>query len=216
VATNDTVQLSVIGTVGGQNHVHTLHFRYLSPTPTDGDLAADYRDNMLTSYKAMFATGDSPSLIVRVAQVCGTVPLRAPAEVSPATTAGTRSLTGIGEPLPTWLASVSSVRTAFAGRSRRGRFYIGGLYEWDVFQNILTGALTPDSRSELLAVYTAALLARYGPGNSNLIDAMLVVHSPTLAAVPGTQCQDSSTEVTGIINRETVGSMKSRKPGSGT
>lgn len=213
---NDTVQLSVIGTVGSINHVHTMHFRYNDVLSSDADLAAEFNTNLITAYRAMFGTADTPAITVRVQQVCGAVPLRAAAEVAPAVAAGTRVLTGIGEPLPTWLAQVVSVRTALAGRSRRGRMFLGGLYEWDVFQNIMTGALTPDSRSELAATYVGALQARYFAAAHPTNRYQLVVHSSKLASVPGTQCQDSSTPVTAFVLRANVGSMRSRYPGSGT
>jgi hypothetical protein len=116
-----------------------------------------------------------------------------------------------GERLPSWLAAVSSTRTALAGKSRRGRYFVGGLWETDQNAGDLAAAY-----SSVQAAYNTALLGAFGPTGTDPGGYTLVVHSATLAAVPGTQCQDSSTPITGILSRLQLGSMKSRKIGSGT
>ena len=105
------------------------------------------------------------------------------------------------------------MRTASAGKSRRGRFYIGGLWENDVSGNsVVVGAV---DHGDALDAYIVAL-ARYVASGASTALYRLVVHSHKLSLVPGTQCQDSSTPVTGFIRRVTVGTMRSRMPGHGT
>ena len=192
-------------------HIHTLHFR-LGVAATEQGLIDAWQAGARAQYRAMFQSTDSPCQTYRAAQVCGSLPLRAPTEeteVAP-NIVGTQGFAS--DSSPTWLARVVSERTALAGRSRRGRFYIGGLYESQHSGNNLTaGDLA------LVQAYIDALMAAFVTGVTPGADAYaLVVHSPTLAAVPATNCQDSSTPVTGMIARSRVGSMKSRKPGSGT
>jgi len=209
MAINDTSQLSVIGNVLGQEHVHTLHFRHLGPGGDESVLIDEWQASAKASYRALFSTVDSPTQRYRGAQVCGTIPLRAPdEETEPAgQILGTRATAT--DPLSPFMAAVTSVRTASAGRSRRGRFFIGGIYEGDQSGGNLTGTYLA-----LVVAYHTALLAAFGPtGTSGQF--RLVVHSRLLAGVPGALCENSSTLVTGMIARSVLGTMKSRKPGSG-
>lgn len=218
MAINDTMALAVKGVVGGQDHVHTLHFRVKTALPTEADLIAAWEANCGATYRSLFIANDSPVQLISAAHVCGTLPLRATAELAPASPVGTRIAgTGVAgsERAPSWLAQVVSVRTASAGRSRRGRFYVGGLLEYDINGNDLSiNVNTSPPRWAAIADYIANLMTAFVTLPSPT-DFTLVVHSHKLAAVPGTQCQDSSTPVTGMIRRLAIGSMKSRKPGSG-
>lgn len=210
MAVNDTIQLVVRGTVAGQTHLHTLHFRCLDVTPVEQALINDYQANARVAYATCFSTADLPVQLFIARQVCGSVPLRAPVEEAeiPANQAGAQAVAG--ERLPSWLAACTSLRTAFAGKSRRGRFYLGGLFEAWTVGNDLTAA-----RMAMDQFYLDALMGRYGPsGTSNQF--RLVIYSQKLASVPGTACQDSSTVVTSGIVNSAVATMKSRKPGSGT
>ena len=211
---NDTVELSVAGLVGGQTHVHTLHFRYKRVSSSEAGLITDWKGSCLTTYRAMFSTLDTPATLLKAAQVCGSVPLRAPGEDASGPAAGTRAITA--DPLPTWVAQVVSERTALAGRSRRGRFFMGGLYEVDSSGTNGNSVPVGNQRSILIQAYLDTLLAQFVTGGGANLDYGLVVHSRLLAAVPGTACQDSSTSVTGLIRRDLLGSMRSRRPGSGT
>jgi hypothetical protein len=217
MALNDTVQLSVKGRVSGQTHVHTLHFRHTIAGTTDQLLAEDFNVNLMAAYKGIFKTTDDPAQLISVQQVCGTVPLRAGVEVTPTLAAGTRTSPNFTQPMPSWLAAQWSVRTALAGRSRRGRNYFGGLDEFDSNLNDLNiNPVDTASSYARVVAYRDALLARYGVGGVQAGAWALVVHSHKLSLVVGQQCQNSSTIVTGIIVRTAVASMKSRKPGSGT
>lgn len=211
MAVNDTVQLAVNGVCNGQDHVHTLHFRYTDVTPTaPATLINEWQGAPRTAYRAIFRTVDNPVVLLVARHICGAIPLIATveeAEVAP-NIAGSRA--GTGEKLPAYLSRVVSVRTALSGRSRRGRFYLGGMDE-DEQNNGDLGSVAQG----LVQAYIDALMAQFGPSGASGLW-RLVVHSPTLAAVPGTQCQDSSTLVTGMIKRVPIGTTKSRKPGSGS
>jgi hypothetical protein len=210
MAVNDTLQLAVIGAgVNAQDHVHTLHFRANDPLLAEQQLIDDWQAGCRLAYRNLFSQFANPCTRYVARQVCGTVPLRAAVEeteVAP-NIAGTRAVAG--DDMPPYVAYIVSVRTASAGRSRRGRFYIGGLMEGDQAQGNATGAYTA-----LVQAYINALNATFlAPGGSSTFD--LVVHSRKLAAPPGTQCQQSSTLVTGMIPRSALGTMRSRKAGSG-
>ncbi len=212
MAVNDTVELAVIGVVGGEQHVHTLHFRFQTLNATDAGLVADFIANPLGTYRNIFYNADTPAERVVARQVCGGVPLRSPAESAPASPGGTRALTT--ERAPGWVSVVNSVRTALAGRSRRGRFYIGGMAEYDVTGNYLSNA--NGSHAIAIPLYSAALIARYELVSGASADYKLVVHSRKLAAVAGSQCQNTSTPVNAILMRQLLGSTRSRRPGSGS
>lgn len=208
---NDTAQLVVQGTVAGQLHLHTLHFRELDATGTNQEpgIIDEWQANCRTAFRGLFGTGDSPAQLYRCSQVCGSIPLRAPAEeaeVSP-NIAGTLTLTT--DQLPPWLAAVISWRTASAGRSRRGRNYFGGMSE-----EMINGDLIHSTQQTRLAAYRDALLAQFGPSGAS-VNYKLVVHSHALA-LPGVQCQNSSTLITSGLVRTFVATMKSRKAGHGT
>jgi hypothetical protein len=211
MATNDVAELAVIGTVGGQQHVHTLHFKHLGVSTTEDQLIDQWQAACEAAYKALFTDQDQPIQTMRASQVCGTVPLRAPAEQTPASTLGTRSV--LTDPEPPFVAELVSERTAFAGRSYRGRFYISGLQEGDKVGSYLTNS--GSLRYVLTTAYLTALLGAFGPSGSSL-DLRLFVYSRKLASVPGVECQDTGAEVTGFVHPLLLSTMRSRRPGSGS
>jgi len=210
MAVNDTVRLDVVGTANGQQHIHTLHFRYQEVTSTEQGLIDSWQSIGRTAYRGLFATTDPVVTLLRATQVCGSVPLRAPVEEAELAATQFGTVSWGGDPAPSWLAAVISWRTASAGRSRRGRSYLGGVYEAAIVGNNITSTY-----STKLATYRDALLAAYTVGGT-VAGYKLVVYSRKLASVPGTQCQDSSTLITSAVIDDPLGSMKSRKPGSGS
>jgi hypothetical protein len=209
---NDTLRLQVIGRVHNQDHVHDLHFRVISniATPEQGLIDA-WQAGCRTQYRAIFYTQDSPCVRYSAQHICGSGALRATVEETElaGSILGTRA--DLADPMdaPAWLAEIVSVRTALAGRSRRGRFYLGGLDRDDIAAEVLGGA-----RQALTATYVGTLMNVFGPVGTNG-DFTWVVHSRKLAT-PGTACTVSSAPVTGTILRANIGSQRSRYPGSGT
>jgi hypothetical protein len=211
MAINDVSELAVIGTVVGQQHVHTLHFKHVgAPADPEGTLIAEWEAACEASYRALFTDEDSPTLTYKAKQVCGTIPLRAPAEAAQVTILGTRPVNSQAQ--PALMAELVSERTAFAGRSYRGRFFLGGLREEDSQgNNLVTVAL---SRYALTGAYMTALLAAFG-GAGTSTNFNLFVYSRKLAAAPGVQCQNTGAIVTGFVHPTLVSTMRSRRPGSG-
>jgi len=211
----------VIGTVNGQQHVHTLHFRSTLAGNAVGmdeptfmnDIITTWKTGPMVSYRAMFKDTFNPVQQFQVRKVCGSVPL--PAGVDLAQTAGQTAGTGAGlpfvdDPLAPWLAQVVTERTALAGRRNRGRFYLGGLQEGQV-----TGATILQPRVDLVQNYASALLAAFVTPLDTAKNQALFVFSRTQSLVVGTACQDCGANVTSLQVRAELATMKSRKAGSG-
>lgn len=207
---NDTAQLSVIGSVAGQQHIHTLHFRLLDATSTnlEPSLIDSWQAACRTTFRGLFGTADSPCQLYRAQQVCGSLPLRAPAEEAEVSPNIAGSLTLTTDQLAPWLAAVISWRTAFAGRSRRGRNYFGGMSE-----EMVVGSTIHSTQLARLAAYRDAVLGEFGPSGASL-NYRLVVHSRKIADT-GVDCTASSTAITSGLVRDQLASMKSRKAGHG-
>lgn len=209
-AVNDTVLFTVRGLVTGQRHLHTLHFRALAPLADEQNVIDFWQADCRATYRALFGDTQSPCIEYKVQQICGTVPLRAPIaenEVAPNIVGATGAYVN---PTPSFVASLTSVKTALAGRTRQGRYFIGGLDESQVSANTLVNSIPA-----ALVAYSDALLGAFGPGGTHAGVWALVVHSKKLASVPGTDCQDSSTIVTGMVVSPNPTTMRSRKLGHG-
>lgn len=226
VAANGIYSLAVIGTVTGEMHVHTLHFR--STVDPDGlamsedaymqGLIDSWQASCATSYRSCFNSAMSPVQNFRARKVCGSLPLPGGVDEAQAggSTAGTGSgnewtMGGLGSPVSAWLATVTTLRTAYAGRSYRGRYYLGGLVQ----QGILIDDYVGPGRVANEGAYAAALLATYVTPADVDSPYSLFVWSRTLSALPGSQCQTSGADVTTLTPRFKLATMKSRKPGSG-
>lgn len=209
MAVNDTVQLSVKGKVIGQDHVHTLHFRFQDLLATEQGLIDAWQASCRTAYRGLFKSPDEPVQLITAQQVCGAVPLRAIVEETEVVGSRVGTLASGSDFAPPHEAAVVSIRTGLSGKSRRGRSYIGGLLD----DNMSSGVLAAPYIA-LLNTYYAALLATFGVGGTSG-SYLWAIHSRTLAAVPGTQCQDSSALVSTFIIRSEVGTMRSRKIGHG-
>jgi hypothetical protein len=200
----------VIGTAGGQQHVHTLHFRNQDGTGTLQSLIDAWQTEVGADYRGCFSDQDLVCQLYRASMVCGAAPLPASVEEVGVAPDIDGSVSVAGDRLPPWLARVVSVRTPNGGKSYRGRFYLGGMWEgWTVGSTIQAAPLVP------IQTYATGLIDHFVTPAFGTGGWRLVVHSRKLASVPGTQCQVSSTLVSGLIVRSEVGSMKSRKAGSG-
>lgn len=209
MAINDTVQLTVQGFAGGERHLHTLHFRYAALSSTEQGLIDAWQATSRTTYRAQFQAAAAPVQALTARQVCGSVPLRAPLEEIELVANQPGTLNDSSQAGPSWVARVVSVRTALAGKSRRGRFYIGGMTDFTIESN----NVSTDGRNATQA-YVNSLMAAFVGAARSQADYALVVHSGKLAA-SGVDCDLSSTPVTGMIVRTLLGSMRSRKPGRG-
>lgn len=207
---NDTSQLAVRGTVGGQTHVHTLHFRATTDLSTEQGIIDTWQASCRTAYRALFKSPDEPVQLLTARQVCGSVPLRAPVEESEVAGSRVGTLASGSDLAPPHDAVVTSLRTALAGKSHRGRSYLGGILD----DNQTAGIISAGYKTLIEAYYNTLLATFVGGGVGNVW--RWAIHSRVLAAVPGTQCQDSSSPVTTFIVRSEVGTMRSRKIGHGS
>jgi len=218
VAPNGIYRLAVIGTVAGQQHVHTLHFR--STTAASAASASEpdfqqalidhYQANALTEYRALFNQGNYPASLLQVRKVCGSLPLPGGIDEALTGTAGEGSRVSGTDPLAPWLANVTTLRTAYAGRSYRGRSFIGGAYEGDVI-----GATFQSGYLAWVTAYFAKLKAQYMDPSEISIAHKLFVFSRKLAETVGIACQDAGADVVSYLVRDQLATMKSRKAGSG-
>lgn len=210
MAVNDTSTLAVQGTVNGQTHIHDLSFRSLFVGGPEQQIIDDWQAGCRTAYRALFSTDDDPCETYSVRHVCGSLPLRATVEETEVAPNIAGSATKSGNREPSFVAALASTRTAFAGRSRRGRFFIGGLYDGDLLN---TGQALASGYTTLMEAYAAALLTVFGPSGSSSAG-RLVVYSPTLAALGG-DCTTSATSITAIAVSPNSTTMRSRKLGHG-
>src|SRR5215212_10337938 len=139
---NDVYQLTVKGTVWDQDHLHTLHFRDRTGAAASSAIVTVWQATSRTAYRGCFCTADACAVTYTVRQVCGTPPFVATAEATEplATQFGTLAIPG--DRMPSWLARVISWRTAFSGKSYRGRSFLGGLFDdWGNGNNMVAGRL---------------------------------------------------------------------------
>lgn len=208
MALNETYILVVRGTVLGTMHIHTLHFREGASALGEAGLLTAWQAAPMTAYRGCFYANSFPTQSLKVQKICGTVPLPAAVEVIPTTPNQAGSRTTAGDGMPSYVAACVSEKTALAGRTRQGRFFLGGLFELDnAYNGLAAGYIT------VVQAYIDALKAAFvtpaGP------DFRLVVHSRTLASNPALQCQESSTPVTNLVLNTAPTTMRSRKLGRG-
>jgi hypothetical protein len=222
VAPNGIYKLAVIGTVAGQQHIHTLHFRSTVGGPAVGSAEDFYMQELITAwqtaartaYRNIFTTDHLPVQTYQVRKVCGTLPL--PAGLDEAEAGANQGGTingaavGAGEAAAPWLANVVTERTGLAGRRYRGRFFLGGLYE-----GFIAGAVVGAGRLTPTNAYAAALLGAFVTPAEATVLAKLFVYSRTQSLESGTQCQNAGADVRSFQVRDGLATMKSRKAGSG-
>lgn len=223
MATNEIWQLSVIGTVSSQQHIHTLHFKEVPGTLLGTDLITNWTTSAMTQYRACFAIGQNPVQLIRAQKVCGNVPLPAADEVVPAvgSQTGTRP-TSSSEALPSFVASLVSLKGMYAGRRYQGRFFLGGMLEIDTNENNMGAPYTA-----LVQAYCDALRAAYvTPGVPAWrlfnFSRLLAYGDPnhTKAGLPDPiapvgACQLAGSDVTNLIVSNRPTTMRSRKLGHG-
>lgn len=170
MAIGDVYELVLVGAILGQQVVNVHHVR----AEAGGDLAPDMATNWATdckaAYVALFPTNYSLTMI-KVRQIYPS----GPAGVEYTTglpTAGTQS----NGPSGFNTAEVIKWTTAYVGRSRRGRTFIGPVSKSDVDNgSVVAGAITR------LNAYVTALLGSIGQGGTHAADMRLVIFSHKIA-----------------------------------
>jgi hypothetical protein len=206
VGIGDTAMLAIVGTVDGQDHIHTLHFRSTA-VQLLSTLGASWQGTPLTAYRALFRSDDQCAGVIRSIHVCGSIPLNNSDDLIPGgvNQFGTR-VTSTAR-MPSFVAALVAEKGVSSGRQNQGRFFIGGIQETDVLGNSME-----TSYMSLLQTYVNALDAAYVSAVSPAW--RLVVHSRK-RALPGVDCVDSSTLVAQLLPRTAVTTMRSRKVGHG-
>lgn len=204
VATLDTAELVLVGSKLAQDILVTHHFRNVEAltTHTLQQLIDDWQAAAQASWLAIHQSDYTLTKVV-ARHVCGSLPLDATVEEAVGS-AGTR-----GAPAATlapWMATVVRCRTASAGRSRRGRFYVPVPDEGDVDRD----TVHPTHIARIQTYCTNLAGAFIDPGATSL-RWRLVVHSRKLAAVPGAQCQNASTLVTSLAPQSALTTQRSRR-----
>lgn len=220
VAANGIYKMAVVGTVQGEQHIHTLHFRS-TPNPNNTTMSETaYMTAIANAWKAqarvgflnLFGTVDTPNLLQQLRKVCGSLPLPAGVDLAEGSgsQAGTRVVTSLGDQAAAWLAGTLTHRSGFAGRSYRGRNYLGGLFEADLQQQSVSATY-----QGLLQAYANGLAAAFITPLEVDAVAKLFVYSRKLASVAGTQCQNAGADVTQLTPSSKLATMKSRRAGHG-
>lgn len=209
MAINDTYYFTAQGTLGGRSYIHTLHFRELVG-PIVGNPSQDLINTWQAACQAQWlAAHPTVYTLVRLTaqRICGSPPL--PSRVEEGVGAqGTRTGIGQGDPLAQWLSIAVNQSTGLAGKSRHGRFFMSGGFEGDIAGEVLTTGAS--AWLGVVQAYCTALGTRFVQ-QAVPLNWDLVVHSPTIAKIPGTQCTVSSEPVTalGVVSRMT--SQRSRR-----
>lgn len=228
-AIGDVYACALRSTLNGEQCVNTFHLR----TKTTADPTTATLTTILTGIKDILRTmqvddlaySDWTALQVRGAGT--TYQTTAPFRVATISYAGgfTGTLTGsiTGSPAGNAMAIVLAKGTAQAGRRRKGRIYVPGIWTAAVATD---GTIDNTERSNIQTNQCANLLALIGPaGTSSTFEdvvwsdriAMNVALSNTWPRVRTSQGAPSPTTadaaVTGYVCRDYIGSQRDRRPG---
>lgn len=209
MAVNDIWRIAIKGLVSGQEHVNVLHVRNLSVL-TDALFASQLLDDLDTDiwpdYRALFRNEDAPRQLVTVRKVCGSLPLPTPVErtYSASDAAGTRGSKADSLVAPSFVAVTITWRTGFAGRSFRGRSFIGGAWEEDM---------------DALHVFDSTYLSGIQGHADNWVGFVTTDYEPWVfsrtLAEGGGNCQDFGGTIVDAVARAEINTMRSRKAGHG-
>lgn len=169
MAAGDTYQLTLKGLCQGQAIVNSHHLRAMAAGDLSQAFADTFNTSLLTTYRAVHST-DWALQTISCRQINPPGPVAY--ERAPTTSAGTLSTTSGA------LTSAACVKqtSAFIGRSRRARSFIGPVPPGD----ILLGSLSVGFTTALNNYFTA-LMGLWGPTGSDAANGRLVVWSTTIA-----------------------------------
>jgi hypothetical protein len=142
--------------LNGAGGVNVLHAIVTGSVVVNQALANTLGSSIKTAYTARLAPLQGPgSAIVRV----GVRDLRGPNLAEFLDSAALVAGSGVGDPLPSQLASCITLRTANSGKSFRGRVYISGFNEAQNDPNAVAATATNTACVNFLADVQAALQA---------------------------------------------------------
>lgn len=235
LTTGDVYELAIKQSYGGSTLLNVYHFRLLrtltGPQAAFQSLADTTKNRFRTDQAAALSYVDWKATQVAGAGVTydPTTCRRSGGDVYEGTFTGT--LTGgntAGAPDASFMALVCALKTGFAGRSRRGSFYLGG---WDANdQSSANRNLWSAARITSIQSACNAHLASFGAPSGTDLDFRWVVFSrliasgckyvivnnrPTLTHVQAANAADSWRDVTSCTPREAIVPMNRRKLGAG-
>jgi hypothetical protein len=193
MALGDVWRLSLIGShAGTELQVITMHIRMKTGTGTFDGAAAHLKTNLLDLLKTKQNNG------FRWDEIRGITVNTAPPVAGLYNTAFPLAGQIAGDELAHQVAMVVSTRTAYAGRSYRGRNYIGALNEAD-----MTSGLWLNATADAIQTYYDDLVAGIGASGANA-DYMWVVWSEKLQTYNGITEAIVRT-IPGVVRRRRVG-----------
>lgn len=193
MAEGDVWRLSLIGSHSGTElGVITMHIRMKTGTGTFAGAALYLKTNLLDLLKTQQAT------TWRWDEIRGLTVNTTPPRADLYNTGFPLTGTVVNEVVPHQVAIVVSTKTAYAGRSYRGRNYLPGLPE-----SAFTLGLTTAAVGNAIQTYYDDLVAALGASGANA-DYMWVVWSEKLQTYNGI-VDTIVRDVPGIIRRRRVG-----------
>jgi hypothetical protein len=206
MAAGDIMQLVVEGTLLGQRYFNTSHYLQTAEHATpEQDLIDTWEAACETSWLAAHPPRYTLAAYT-VRHQAGPSPMRAPVQEI-ANLAGTRTQSSTVDLAP-WLCCVVSLRTALAGRSRRGRWFISGGSENDVDQEVLLS--TAGQWRALVGTFVDNWFAAFKEGGTSANwDA--VVYSRTIAGDPPTAYASATAKINFPLVRTALYSNRSRR-----
>lgn len=193
MATGDVWRLSLIGShAGTELQVITMHIRMKTANGTFEGAAAYLKTNLIDLVKTKQNSG------FRWDEIRGLTVNTSPPVAGLYNTGFPISGAIAGDELAHQVALVVSHRTAFAGRSYRGRNYIGALNEAD-----MTNGLFLNATVDAIQTYYDDLIAALGASGANA-DYMWVVWSEKLQTYNGVT-ESIVRTIPGVVRRRRVG-----------
>lgn len=152
MATGDIWRVAIEGTYDGQSVVNVYHVRMKSASGEPAGL-----DDVVRSLHNAWKDQFHPSLVLTTCRstMLSIPPLSEEATFNITGTSGTDGLPGVAPFVVSW-------KTAYAGRSYRGRNYYSGLTEVAATLGVITGAVVTT-----LQGHVNTWLAQYGDGGSS-------------------------------------------------
>jgi len=170
MAAGDTYELAIQGVCNGQTIVNVHHFRAEGAGDLSTSIASDWDTNLKSTFLALLPPTYSITLL-KCRQINPPGPVGADVTPTGTVTGGVGTVAGGLN-----VAQVIKWTTAFVGRSRRGRSFIGPM----AIERVSGGNVITAQQTNALA-YVTAMLARYGSGGTFASTARMVIWSRTIA-----------------------------------
>lgn len=170
MAAGDTYELAIKAVCNSQSIVNVHHFRAEGAGDLSTSIASDWNTNLKTTWLALLPPTYALALLT-CRQINPPGPVGVDFVPTGTLTGGVGTVAGGLN-----VAQVIKWTTAFIGRSRRGRTYVGPM----AIERVSGGNVIAAQQTNALA-YVTAMLARYGSGGAFAATARMVIWSRTIA-----------------------------------